>query len=98
MNAILSLRIIGLLEGLSFLVLLFIAMPLKYIAGHPDAVRVVGSIHGALFLLFLAAVFWVALERDWPLRRSLLAVIASFLPFGTFALDGTLKREARLGQ
>ena len=63
------LRFIGLWEGVSFLVLLIIAMPLKYLAGWPDAVRVVGMAHGILFLLYLAAAMQVATERDWPWRR-----------------------------
>ncbi|WNG34996.1 DUF3817 domain-containing protein [Archangium minus] len=93
MNALRHLRLIGLLEGLSFLALLLIAMPLKYLLGLPIAVRVAGSVHGLLFLLFVAALFRVALERDWPLRRSLAAFGASLVPWGTFVLDRQLKRE-----
>jgi integral membrane protein len=93
MNALRQLRVVGLLEGLSFLFLLFVAMPLKHLAGMPTPVRVAGSIHGLLFLLFLSALFRVASERDWPARRSALAFGASLIPFGTFALDRVLKRE-----
>ena len=93
MNALRHLRLVGLLEGLSFLVLLFIAMPLKYLADLPLAVRVVGGLHGGLFLLFVAALLRVALVRDWPLSRSLVAFGASLVPWGTFVLDRQLKRE-----
>nr|WP_037583279.1 DUF3817 domain-containing protein [Stigmatella aurantiaca] len=93
MNALRSLRLIGLLEGLSFLALLFIAMPLKYLLEWPLAVRVVGSLHGLLFLLFVSALFRVATEHHWPLRRSFTAFGASLVPFGTFVLDRALKRE-----
>jgi integral membrane protein len=84
----------GALEGASFLVLLFVAMPLKYFAGVPIAVRVVGSVHGLLFLLFLTALFRVASERSWPARRTLGAFAASLVPGGTFVLNRTLTRES----
>lgn len=93
MNALRQLRIVGLLEGLSFVVLLFVAMPLKYWASMPLAVRVVGSVHGLLFILFCGALFRAAFDRDWPLKRSAIAFVASLLPFGTFVFDRSLKRE-----
>ena len=93
MNALSQLRIVAFLEGLSFIVLLFVAMPLKYWAGMPAAVRVVGSLHGILFLAFVVALFRVASEHDWPLKRSVLGFISSLLPFGTFVFDRTLKEE-----
>jgi len=86
------LRAIGLLEGLSFVVLLGVAMPLKYLAGMPEMVRVVGMAHGVLFLLFVAAALQVALERRWPLGRLVLALAASVVPFGPFVLDARLLR------
>jgi integral membrane protein len=92
-TAIGRLRAIGLAEGISFLVLLGIAMPLKYAAGMPMAVRVVGSIHGGLFVLFVAALLHVAYAHRWPLSRVAGAFIASLVPFGTFVLDARLRRE-----
>jgi integral membrane protein len=86
------LRAIGLLEGLSFVVLLGIAMPLKYLAGMPEMVRVVGMAHGVLFLLFVAAIAQVAVERRWPLGRVALALASSVVPFGPFVLDARLLR------
>lgn len=86
------LRAIGLLEGLSFVVLLGVAMPLKYLAGMPEMVRVVGMAHGVLFLLFVAAALQAALERRWPLGRLALALAASVVPFGPFVLDARLLR------
>jgi integral membrane protein len=80
-------------EGLSFVVLLFVAMPLKYWAGLPLAVRVVGSLHGLLFVAFLWALFRVAVERGWPMKRWLVAFLSSLIPFGTFVFDRSLKRE-----
>ena len=88
-----QLRTVAFMEGASFLVLLFIAMPLKYMAGFPIAVRIVGSVHGLLFLLFLAALYRAAAERGWPYRRTSLAFVASIVPFGTFVFDRSLRRE-----
>lgn len=91
------LRTIGLLEGTSFLLLLGIAMPLKYLAGMPEMVRVVGWAHGILFMLYWAAVAHVALERRWPLVRVGAALAASVLPFGPFVLDAYLRRIGEPG-
>jgi integral membrane protein len=87
------LRLIGLLEGSSFLILLGIAMPLKYLAHRPEAVKIVGSAHGFLFLVFVLALFHAASDRDWPLKKIAAGFIASVLPFGTFIFDANLRRE-----
>ena len=96
MTALRHLRLVALLEGTSFLVLLFIAMPLKYLADLPLAVRIVGSVHGGLFLLFLVVLYRAASDRGWPWRRSLIAFVASVVPFGTFVFDRSLRREIAL--
>ena len=88
-----QLRVVAVLEGLSFVILLFIAMPLKHFAGMPLAVRVAGMVHGILFILFVAALFRAATARDWPLRRWAVAFVSSLLPFGTFVFDRSLKKE-----
>ena len=88
------LRVVGMMEGASFLVLLGIAMPLKYLAGYPQMVRVVGMIHGVLFLLYVAAVFQASVAMRWPMRRVLAALVASVLPFGPFVFDAHLRRES----
>jgi len=87
------LRLIGFLEGISLLVLLFIAMPLKYFAGIPEVVTYTGWVHGLLFVLFMLAVFSIYLERDWPFGKLVLAFLAAFFPFGTFLFDAKLRRE-----
>ncbi|HEY3496986.1 MAG TPA: DUF3817 domain-containing protein [Polyangiaceae bacterium] len=86
-------RWVAFLEGLSFVLLLFFAMPLKYWAGMPLAVRVVGMAHGLLFLGFVWSLLRVVLEREWPARRWGLALLSSVVPFGTFVFDRSLKRE-----
>jgi integral membrane protein len=73
MNALRTLRVLGLLEGGSLLFLICVAMPLKYFCHWPLAVRVTGGIHGLLFLLFVSAVYRCASELHWPARHALLA-------------------------
>ena len=77
-------RIMGRLEGCSFLLLLLVAMPLKYYAGLPVGVKVMGPIHGVLFLLYCAWAMNMALTQQWPNRKHLLAYVAAVFPFGTF--------------
>ena len=90
------LRVISILEGVSYLALLGIAMPLKYLADRPEAVRVVGMIHGILAVLFFIAVLQVWSARHWPVRRVLAALVASVIPFGAFVLEASLRREEQL--
>jgi integral membrane protein len=86
-------RRVALAEGVSFLLLLFIAMPLKYLAGLPMAVKVVGWAHGFLFVLFLILAFEVKSLLNKNFIWYMKAFAASVLPFGTFVLDRQLKRE-----
>ena len=83
------------LEGVSFLVLLGIAMPLKYLAGKPERVSVVGAAHGLLFLLFVAAVLQAAVANRWTLPRVIGALASAVVPFGPFILDAHLRRDAQ---
>ncbi|MFD0050356.1 DUF3817 domain-containing protein [Actinomycetes bacterium NPDC127524] len=87
------LRGIGLIEGVSYLVLLFIAMPLKYFAHVPIFVRIFGMAHGVLFVLFVFALIGVWSKHRWSLIRVLGAFTASLLPFGTFLLNGRLPKD-----
>lgn len=88
-----KLRMTGLAEGISFLVLLLIAMPLKYIAHLPQAVKITGWIHGVLFVLYIIALIRVWLAFKWPFKRLFIAFVAALLPFGTFILDAQLRKE-----
>jgi len=87
------LRIVAFVEGCSYLLLLGVAMPLKYLAGFPVAVRIVGSIHGALFVLFCAALVQAMVAARWSMVRGGVVFASSIVPFGTFAIDGRLKQE-----
>lgn len=87
------LRLAALAEGVSYLVLLGIAMPLKYAYGLPLAVRLVGSLHGLLFLVFGAALLAAWHNRRWPIQRPAIVFLSSLIPFGAFVMDRSLKRE-----
>ncbi|PSL40282.1 integral membrane protein [Planomicrobium soli] len=90
-NALEQFRVMGFLEGSSLLILLFIAMPLKYGFDLPEAVSIVGAIHGGLFTLYCAAIVYVTFVVKWPFRFAIGAVIVAFIPFGNFVLDNRLK-------
>ncbi|MGB3180419.1 MAG: DUF3817 domain-containing protein [Cyclobacteriaceae bacterium] len=80
-------RLVAFLEGLSFLVLLFIAMPLKYGFDSPGMVRVTGMAHGVLFVAYVVGVLFMAVRYKWSVRITFLAMLASVLPFGTFVAE-----------
>jgi integral membrane protein len=79
-------------EGLSFLVLLGVAMPLKYLAGIALATRVVGLIHGLAFLAYAVVSIDAFSTRQWSGRTFVLGLLASILPAGTFVFVRRLKR------
>ena len=86
-NSLSVLRLLALLEGISYLVLLGISMPLKYYMDKPDSVKIVGMAHGVLFVLYTINLLIVHLKFKWSLGRTTGAFIASFIPFGTFYAD-----------
>lgn len=90
-------RLIGILEGISYLVLLLIAMPLKYLADKPEAVKYVGWAHGLLFVSFGLYLLIVWKQYRWSFGKATVAFVASLLPFGTFILDKQLKKEYPAG-
>jgi len=81
------------LEAVSFLLLLGVAMPLKYAAGMPIAVRILGPIHGILFIALAYVTVLAKSEVKWSMQQAALVMAASLLPFGPFLIDGRLKRE-----
>lgn len=96
MNVIRQLRLVALLEGVSLGLLVFVGMPLKYALHMPLFVRIMGSVHGILFLAFASTLYRASLEHAWPRRRSLAALGWSFVPFGAFVLDRSLRNEPAL--
>ncbi|WP_415327278.1 DUF3817 domain-containing protein [Chryseobacterium sp. MMS23-Vi53] len=82
------LRIISILEGISLLTLVFIAVPLKYGFDNPAFVKMMGPIHGSLFLLFLFNTLSVGVEQNWKFKETTWKVLlACIIPFGTFYID-----------
>jgi integral membrane protein len=88
-----ALRVVGILEGLSFLVLLFVAMPAKYLFASPGLVRVVGMGHGVLFVTFGVLLAQAHFARDWSVRDSARLFGATLVPFGFLLVDRWLRNE-----
>src|SRR5882762_11587060 len=87
------LRMIGIAEGCSFLVLVLIAMPLKYLFHYPQAVQIFGWVHGVLFVSYLIFALLVKINLKKPFVFLIKAFFASILPCGTFIFDKQLKKE-----
>lgn len=87
------LRIIGFMEGITLLVLVFIAVPLKYYFGDPSWTKAIGPVHGAIFLLFVINALSVGLEQRWKPAITWKVIIACFIPFGTFYIDKKILRK-----
>ena len=87
------LRRAGIAEGISFLLLLCVAMPVKYFLKQPMAVTIVGWIHGVLFMAFLFLAWEVKTDRNKTAKWFGIALLASILPAGTFFFDKKLKQE-----
>lgn len=85
-------RVIAFIEGVSFLVLLLIAMPIKYLGGNPAPVLYVGWAHGVLFMLYAVAGFQALFARGWGLMAGVWGFIAAIVPIGTFVYDARFLR------
>ncbi len=93
MNQIRVFRKISLAEGISLITLLFVAMPMKYFLQMPLAVKIVGMLHGVLFILYVVALAFIHFTQRWSILFSLGAFIASIIPFGAFVLDKYLRQK-----
>lgn len=80
-------RIIALLEGISFLLILFVTMPLKYFADQPEPNQQVGMAHGILFIAYIIFAIEVKVALDWSYKKLFIALGASVVPFGTFFIN-----------
>jgi integral membrane protein len=80
----------GKIEGYSYLVLLFIAMPLKYAFNLPEAVKITGMLHGVLFVLFMFTILVLLSNKLLSFKNAVLAFLLSLIPFGTFFLKRLL--------
>lgn len=92
-RSISRLRRVGLAEGISFLVLLGVAMPLKYWAGFPLAVKVVGWAHGVLLIVLVLALAHAKQKARWSLSYAGVVFLAALVPFGPFMIDKRLQRD-----
>ncbi len=93
MNMLKAFRVVGYSEGVSFLLLLGIAMPLKYMFDFPMAVTIVGAIHGGLFVLYCMMVVYLKFNQNWSITKAALGILASVLPFGPFVFDAKAVRS-----
>lgn len=94
-NPLARVRVVGIIEAISFLLLLGIAMPLKYLADRPEAVQVIGMAHGVLWILYLAVLALAVFSGVLALRTAGWGVVASVLPFGPFVYDAWLTKQKR---
>ena len=92
------LRLLAFAEGVSFLVILFVTMPLKYFFEQPQPNKIFGMLHGLLFVLYVFWVIQIKVEQSWSMRKMLLALLASIVPFGTFWADVKLFQEHNSGK
>jgi integral membrane protein len=92
-NQIAAFRYISLAEGISFLLLLIIAMPLKYMYEEPLMVKYVGWAHGLLFVGYVAMLFYLTAELKWSFRRLFIYFIAALIPLAPFFVERNLRKE-----
>jgi integral membrane protein len=91
------LRLVGFLEGVSLLILVFVAVPLKYIWHNPELVKIIGPIHGTLFLLFVFNALLVGVEQNWSFKETTWKVLlACVIPFGTFYIDNKILSKIQI--
>lgn len=89
-------RLVAISEGISYVILLFIAMPIKYMAGIPEVVKYTGWVHGLLFILYLLTLISVKADQNWSFKKALVAFVISLIPFAAFFFDKSLRREEAL--
>ena len=80
-------RVVSFLEGISYLLLLFIAVPIKYFSEDASYVKLLGMPHGVLFMLYVVLAFMIKPEQKWDTKTFLFVLLASVIPFGTFYMD-----------
>ena len=80
-------RVIAFFEGVSYLLLLFIAVPIKYIFDDPTYVKLLGMPHGILFMIYIIFSFIVNIKLKWNIKELFIILIASLVPLGTFYVD-----------
>ncbi|MEO1171163.1 MAG: DUF3817 domain-containing protein [Myxococcota bacterium] len=91
-------RSASLVEGASYVLLLFVAMPMKYLAGFPEAVQVAGTLHGALFVALAVGVAGLFFSGQWRFGTAAYVMLLAFVPFGALILERDWRRYGRLAE
>lgn len=90
-----SFKVIALLEGISYILLLFVAVPIKYLADDPQYVKLLGMPHGLLFVAYIILAVILGSKLKWNGKTLLIVLVASVIPFGTFYVDRTYLKKAK---
>ena len=93
MSELLKFKFINKIEGISYILLLFVAMPLKYSFGYPIATKIMGSIHGVLVFVFIYQIIEAKKEAGFTLKETAFYAILSLIPFGSFYTDKLLAKR-----
>ncbi len=87
MKELKAFRIVAILEGVSYILLLFIATPIKYLMHNETFVKILGMPHGIFFLLYIGLALYINADMKWTKKELALVLVASIIPFGTFYID-----------
>lgn len=90
-----SFKLVALLEGISYILLLFVAVPVKYLANDPQYVKLLGMTHGLLFVAYILLAVLLGSKLKWDGKTLLIVLIASVIPFGTFYIDRTYLKNVK---
>ena len=93
MSELMKFKLINKIEGLSFIILIFIAMPFKYALGYPMATKIVGMVHGLLVFAFIYQIIEAKKEAGFTLKETALYLLLSLIPFGSFYTDRLLDKK-----
>lgn len=89
-------RVVAFLEGVSYILLLFIATPIKYISGNPEYVKLLGMPHGLLFMAYVVLAILIAGDLKWDKKTLAIVLLAAIVPFGTFYIDSKYLKKSQL--
>lgn len=92
-NSISTFKVVSFLEGVSYILLLFVGTPLKYFAGNDVLVKMLGMPHGILFMLYIVLALWIRSKMKWDFMTTLIVLAASLIPFGTFYVNHKYVKE-----
>jgi integral membrane protein len=94
-SALTRYRVMAWVTGVLLLILVFIAMPMKYIGNDDTLVSIVGVAHGWMYMLYLVTAFWLAYQRRWPLLKTVLVLLAGTVPFMSFVAERRVVHDER---